>query len=142
VVSCLLTVPVTDAALGQVIRRQFNSHSVAGKHLYIVFAHLPGQMGQDFVPLANLDLEGSIAFAFDYSPVDGDHIFFRNTSPLSKHKPAEQGASNNSNLDSDSLFSIAKKLPLRQSRPECKNSEDSGGSRQCKLRSKSDDLFA
>ena len=43
-----------------------------------MLAHLAGQVRQHIVPLGYPHLERSISHAFNYSPIDGDHVFFRN----------------------------------------------------------------
>jgi len=40
-----------------------------------MLAHLAAQMSQDFVPVRDSDLEGSVALAFYNGPINWDHVF-------------------------------------------------------------------
>src|SRR5690606_8440841 len=67
---------VGDAALAEVIGRQFNLHLVAGENTNIVLAHLAGNMRIDYVAIFQADAEGGVWQGVDDFPFHFNMIFF------------------------------------------------------------------
>lgn len=78
------TLAVNNPALGQVIRCNFDSDSVAGNDPDEVLAHLSGDMGQNFVTVFQFHHKLGIWQGFD-NPAFGSHwLFFCHTNLLEK----------------------------------------------------------
>lgn len=73
--------PVSDAALGQVVRRHFQGHAVAGKHSDAIAPQLSGQEGQNSAILIELNAKQSARKLLNNGTTDFDTIFFAH-SPL------------------------------------------------------------
>lgn len=70
--------PEGYASFCQIVWRQLNGHLVTCEDPDVVLSHLAGQVGQYFVTVAYLNLEGGITHTFNYGSIDWDHIFFGN----------------------------------------------------------------
>jgi hypothetical protein len=71
---------VNDAALGKIVRSQFNSDVVSGDEANVIDAHLSGQMAQNrvitrVIGIFNLDLESCIRQTFEYHSVNLNYLF-------------------------------------------------------------------
>ena len=71
-----LLVAVCDAALGQVVGREFHGDAITGEDANTVAAEFAGQMGQNGAVGIKLDTEQPTRELFDYSPSHFDTIFF------------------------------------------------------------------
>ena len=65
-----------DAAAGQIIRSHLNGDLIAGEYLDIVHPELTGDVSQDGMASANINLEHGIGQRFNYSALKFDHIIF------------------------------------------------------------------
>src|SRR4051794_10701430 len=59
---------IGDAALGQVVRGQFDQHFVAGQHADAVLAHLAGGVPKDLMAVLELDAEHRIGQQLNHLP--------------------------------------------------------------------------
>ena len=73
--SCLLTSP-GDPALGQIIRRHLNGYLVTGQDLYKVHSELAGNMCQNDVSVADVDIEHGIRQCIGYDALNFDYVVF------------------------------------------------------------------
>ena len=71
----LLLVPVRDATPSEVVGGEFHLHLVAGKDADVVHAHLSGDVGQDFVPVVERDLEHCVRKRFEDLAFQHDRVF-------------------------------------------------------------------
>ena len=71
----LLLVPVRDATSGEVVGGEFHLHLVAGENADVVHAHLSGDVGQDFVPVVERDLEHGDRKRFEDLAFQHDRVF-------------------------------------------------------------------
>ena len=71
----LLLVPVRDATPGEVVGSEFHLHLVAGEDADVVHAHLAGDVGQDFVPVVERDLEHCVRKRFEDLALEHDRVF-------------------------------------------------------------------
>src|SRR3990170_3494706 len=71
-----LPVPEHDPTSGQVVRRQFHQHPVAGEDPDVVHPHLSGDMGEYPVTVVQLDAEHGIRKRLDDRTFDLDTLFF------------------------------------------------------------------
>src|SRR3954462_60108 len=74
--SRLFLVPVDDATPGEVVRRELHHHAVLGEDPDVVLAHLAADVGENLVPVAQLDAEHGIRQGLHYGALDLDHAFF------------------------------------------------------------------
>ena len=65
-----------DAAAGQIIRSHLNSDLIAGEYLNIVHPELAGNVSQDGMATADINLEHGIGQRFNNSALKFDHIIF------------------------------------------------------------------
>src|SRR3954467_4349973 len=72
----LLLVPVDDAAAGQVVRRELNHDPVLGQDADVVLAHLAADVGENAVPVGELDAEHGVRQRLDDPALDLDGPFF------------------------------------------------------------------
>src|SRR4029450_8125170 len=68
----LLLVPVGDPAAIQVVRGELDDDAVAGEDADVVHAHLPGDVGQDLVPVCQLHPEHRVREGLDDGALDLD----------------------------------------------------------------------
>src|SRR3954452_8409715 len=71
-----LLVPVDDPTPREVVRRELHHHAVLGEDPDVVLAHLAADVGQDLVPVAQLDPEHRVRESLDDGALDLDHTFF------------------------------------------------------------------
>ena len=71
----LLTSP-GNAAAGQVIGRHLNRYLIAGQYLDIVHPEFSGDMSQNGMASANINLEHGVGQGFNYGALKLDHIIF------------------------------------------------------------------
>src|SRR3954447_24115071 len=71
-----LLVPVDDPTSREVVRRELHHHAVLGEDPDVVLAHLAADVGQDLVPVAQLDPEHRVRESLDDGALDLDHTFF------------------------------------------------------------------
>src|SRR3954453_1052276 len=71
-----LLVPVDDAAASQVVRRELHHDPVLGEDPDVVLAHLAADVGENLVPVAQLDAEHGIRQGLHNGALDLDHAFF------------------------------------------------------------------
>ena len=88
--SYLLAAP-GDAAAGQVIGRHLNRDFVAGQDLDIVHPELAGNVSQDGMAAADINLEHGIGQRFNYGALKFDHIIFCQENPSSARLPRRPG---------------------------------------------------
>ena len=74
-----LTLAVDDAALGQVIRGDFDSHSVTRDNTNEILSHLSSDMGQDLMSIFQFDHELGIRQRFHNLAFGSHRLFFRHT---------------------------------------------------------------
>src|SRR4051794_2507986 len=72
---CLL-VAVDDPTSGEVVRRELHHHAVLGEDPDVVLAHLAADVGENLVPVAQLDAEHGIRQGLHNGALDLDHAFF------------------------------------------------------------------
>ena len=65
-----------DPALGQIIGRHLNGYLVTGQDLDIVHSELAGNMCQNGVSIANVNIEHSIRQCIDYDALNLDYVVF------------------------------------------------------------------
>ena len=65
-----------DAAFGEVIRRHFDFHFVAGEDADVVFSHPPGDVGVNHVAVFQLNTEGGVREGFHHGADHFDVFFF------------------------------------------------------------------
>src|SRR5690606_14856498 len=68
---------VGDAALAQVVRRQFNADLVASQNADVVLAHLSGDVRGNDVPVFQLHTEHGVGQGVDDSTFHFEAVFFR-----------------------------------------------------------------
>src|SRR3954454_8072900 len=71
-----LLVPVDDPTAGQVVRRELDHDPVLGEDADVVLPHLAADVGEDLVPVAQLDPEHRVRERLDDGAFDLDHAFF------------------------------------------------------------------
>src|SRR4051794_25997439 len=71
-----LLVAVDDPTSGEVVRRELDHHAVLGEDPDVVLPHLAADVGEDLVPVAQLDPEHRVRESFDNRALDLDHAFF------------------------------------------------------------------
>src|SRR4051794_20197946 len=74
--SRLSLVPVDDATPGEVVRRELHHDPVLGEDPDVVLAHLAADVGENLVPVAQLDAEHGIRQGLHNGALDLDHAFF------------------------------------------------------------------
>src|SRR6478609_3636112 len=74
-IGCLL-VAVDDPTPSEVVRRELHHHAVLGKDPDVVLTHLAADVGENLVPVAQLDAEHGIRQGFHDGALDLDHAFF------------------------------------------------------------------
>src|SRR6476659_9660788 len=72
---CLL-VAVDDPTSCEVVRRELHHHAVLGEDPDVVLAHLAADVGENLVPVAQLDAEHGIRQGLHDGALDLDHAFF------------------------------------------------------------------
>src|SRR6478735_8781990 len=72
---CLL-VAVDDPTSREVVRRELHHHAVLGEDPDVVLAHLAADVGENLVPVAQLDAEHGIRQGLHDRALDLDHAFF------------------------------------------------------------------
>src|SRR6476660_5075445 len=72
---CLL-VAVDDPTSSEVVRRELHHHAVLGEDPDVVLAHLAADVGENLVPVAQLDAEHGIRQGLHDGALDLDHAFF------------------------------------------------------------------
>src|SRR5688500_1240189 len=72
---------ISDAALGQVVRGQFDQHFVAGQHADAVLAHLARGVAEDFVAILQLDAEHRIGQQLDHPSAHLEKFFLGHSNP-------------------------------------------------------------
>ncbi|GAA5509235.1 hypothetical protein Rcae01_04734 [Novipirellula caenicola] len=65
-----------DSTLGQIVRRQFNSHLITRNNTDEVFTHTARNMSHHFATGLQLDTETSIGECLGYSTFDFEGLFF------------------------------------------------------------------
>jgi hypothetical protein len=71
---CLLLVAVRDATAREVVRRELDLDAVTRSDADVVHAHLPGNVGEDLVPVLEFDTEHGIGERFDDRSFDQDRV--------------------------------------------------------------------
>src|SRR4051794_31207746 len=71
-----LLVPVDDPTAGQVVRRELDDDPVLGEDADVVLPHLAADVGEDLVPVAQLDPEHRVRESLDDGAFDLDYAFF------------------------------------------------------------------
>src|SRR6478752_5380162 len=71
-----LLVAVDDPTPSEVVRRQLHHHAVLGEDPDVVLAHLAADVGEDLVPVAQLNAEHGIRQGFRNGALELDHAFF------------------------------------------------------------------
>ncbi|MET3896936.1 hypothetical protein ABIB57_000860 [Devosia sp. UYZn731] len=72
----ILAEAVSKATLGQVVRRHFAQHLVAGQHADAVLAQLAGSVGNNHVVILQFDPKGRIGQQFGNNARKFEHVFF------------------------------------------------------------------
>src|SRR5690606_38403908 len=67
-----LLVAVDDASTREVVRRKLHDNAVLGKNTNVVLTHLAADVGENLVPVLQLDAEHRIGQWFDYPALDLD----------------------------------------------------------------------
>ena len=67
-----LLVAVDDASTREVVGRKLHDNAVLGKDTNVVLAHLSADVGENLVPVLQLDAEHRIGQRFDYPALDLD----------------------------------------------------------------------
>src|SRR5262245_12670261 len=71
-----LLVPVDDPTAGEVVRRELHHDPVLGEDPDVVLAHLAADVGENLVPVAELDPKHGVRESLDDGALDLDHAFF------------------------------------------------------------------
>jgi len=71
-----------NSTLGQIIRRQLDSHLVTRQDTDVVFTHAPGNVSGDHVAILQLDTEHGIGQGINNSTLHFDVIFFCHKSSM------------------------------------------------------------
>src|SRR3954463_9220104 len=71
-----LLVPIDDAAAGQVVRRELHDDPVLRQDADVVLAHLAADVGENAVPVGELDAEHGVRQRLDDPALDLDGPFF------------------------------------------------------------------
>src|SRR6478609_7403132 len=71
-----LLVAVDDPTSREVVRRQLHHHAVLGEDPDVVLAHLAADVGEDLVPVAQLNAEHGIRQGFRNGALELDHALF------------------------------------------------------------------
>ncbi|VVT10881.1 conserved hypothetical protein [Sphingomonas sp. EC-HK361] len=72
---------IGDAALGQIVGRQFDQHFVADEHADAVLAHLSGRVTEDFVIILEPDAEHRVGQKLDHLAAHFEELFLGQTKP-------------------------------------------------------------
>lgn len=81
--------PERNASLGQIIRRHFNIHLVAGQNADAVFAHFSRGVRQNLMTIVKFHAKHGIGQDFRNNPFKGKKIFFGHFE-LSTIRPAKK----------------------------------------------------
>src|ERR1700680_333873 len=86
-----LFVAVSDAALGEIVRRHFESYAVARQHANAVAAELSGQVGQHGAFLIQLHAEQAAGEFLNYGSSHFNAVFFAHCPPRKIIAPPPTG---------------------------------------------------
>src|SRR6478736_6601820 len=77
-------IPITDATPRQVVGAHLDAHPIAQQDADAELAHLAPGIGQQLVPIVELDLELGVGHGVDHRPIHFDRVVLRqrpNSSP-------------------------------------------------------------
>ncbi len=67
---------IGDPATAEIIRGQFNRHSIPGQDPNVIFAHFPGNMGEHNMTIVELNPEHGVGKWFNNGSFDFNGFFF------------------------------------------------------------------